>query len=245
MQATNKERLLSALLDSSEIKEMKMKYIIGFAVAAAVAGNAFAEKISLFNGKDLSGWTSVADHNYTGGYTATEPSWFVADGAIRATGTPFGYLKTKACDFNDYTLELEYRWWRKTEKPNSGIFVRLVSENGSFIPRCYENQLCMGCAGDILGLSGSPIAGVKPTTPFNAANPLSGISKVLLSKTTGEKPFGEWNKMKIIVKGDTIKNIINGVESVVVKGIADVPGAIALQSEGGAIEFRNIFVTRQ
>ena len=49
----------------------------------------------LFNGKDLSGWTAVADHDATGGYTATEKTWAVVDGAIRTTGTPFGYLRTK------------------------------------------------------------------------------------------------------------------------------------------------------
>ena len=40
----------------------------------------------LFNGKDLSGWISVEDHDATGGYTATEKTWAVVDGAIRITG---------------------------------------------------------------------------------------------------------------------------------------------------------------
>ena len=30
--------------------------------------------VSLFNGKDLSGWTSVVDHDVTGGHTAKEPT---------------------------------------------------------------------------------------------------------------------------------------------------------------------------
>ena len=56
---------------------------------AALTG-AITEAAELFNGKDLTGWTAVADFNATGGYTAPEPTWYVADGAIRSTGTPFG-----------------------------------------------------------------------------------------------------------------------------------------------------------
>ena len=75
---------------------------------AALAGAA-CHAAELFNGKDLSGWTEVRDHSVTGGYTAAEPTWSVVNGAIRTTGTPFGYLRTRRSDFGDFTLTRKYR----------------------------------------------------------------------------------------------------------------------------------------
>ena len=216
---------------------MKKLVFAGAALAAAVglAGE-------VFNGKDLTGWTSVADHGVTGGYAATEPTWAVVDGAIRTTGTPFGYLRTQRTDFADFKLTVEYRWWRPTAKPNSGVFVRLAKDTGCFIPTCYENQLCLGSACDVFGLGGAAIAGVVPATPYDPAQPLSGIAKALAVGETSEKPFGEWNTLEIDVRGDTLVTTLNGVVRNRVKGLAVRQGAIALQAEGGAVEFRNLKV---
>lgn len=204
--------------------------------------SARAEKVTLFNGKDLSGWTSVADHDVTGGYSADEPTWFVKAGTILTTGTPFGYLRTKRSDFGDFRLHVEYRWWRETEKPNSGVFVRLAAERGTFIPTCIENQLCRGMMGDVLGLAGFRLAGFEPRSPYDPKQPLSGITKVPRKGADVEKPFGEWNVMEIELKGGTLVNRVNGVELNRLTGIAVPAGAIALQSEGGAVQFRNIWV---
>ena len=205
-----------------------------------LAGGAMAESEAFFNGKDLSGWTAVLDYSATGGYSAAEPTWAVVEGAIRSTGTPFGYLRTQRNDFGDFKLTVEYRWWRPTAKPNSGIFVRLAKDTGSFIPMCYENQLCQGSAGDVFGLGGATIAGVVPAEPYTPANPLSGIAKIAAAGETSEKPFGQWNRLEIEVSGDTLVSTLNGVVRNRAKGLAVRKGAIALQSEGGAIEFRNL-----
>ncbi len=214
--------------------------------AAALVGLALlparAEKVALFNGKDLSGWTSVADHDVTGGYTAEEPTWFVKDGTILTTGTPFGYLRTKRSDFGDFRLHVEYRWWRETEKPNSGVFVRLAAERGTFIPTCIENQLCRGLMGDVLGLAGFRLAGFEPRSPYDPAQPLSGITKVPRKGADAERPFGEWNVIEIELKGDALVNRVNGVELNRLTGVSVPAGAIALQSEGGAVQFRNIWI---
>lgn len=216
-----------------------MKALI-LAFAAFVGAVCSAGEV--FNGKDLSGWTSVADHGVTGGYVASEPTWAVVDGAIRSTGTPFGYLRTQRDDFADFKLTVEYRWWRPTEKPNSGVFVRLAKDSGCFIPTCYENQLCQGSACDVFGLGGAAIAGVVPADPYDPAKPLSGIAKALAAGETTEKPFGEWNALELEVRGDTLVSTLNGVVRNRVKGLSVRKGAIALQSEGGAIEFRNLKV---
>jgi hypothetical protein len=203
---------------------------------------ALAQAVELFNGKDLTGWTAVADFNATGGYSAAEPVWHVADGAIRTPGTPFGYLRTKRDDFKNYTLELEYRWWRKTANPNSGIFLRLSDENGSFIPRCYENQLQPASVCSVFAIGGSVLQGVKPRNAYNPADALSGIAAVPARVPSAEKPFGEWNRLKITVEDETVTSYLNGVLMNRVKGVKTPEGAIGLQSEGGAIEFRAITV---
>ena len=224
------------------MKAKDMKSVGGALLAGCLAVLAArAERVELFNGKDLSGWTSVVDHEVTGGYKA-EPTWFVKDGTILTTGTPFGYLRTKRGDFADFRLHVEYRWWRKTEKPNSGVFVRLAAEHGTFLPTCLENQLCRGAMGDVLGLAGLRFAGFEPRSPFDPAHALSGITKAPRKGADVEKPFGEWNVLEVEVKGDTLVNRVNGVELNRLTGISVPKGAIALQSEGGAVQFRNVWV---
>ena len=200
--------------------------------------------VSLFNGKNLDGWTAFLDETkMLAGYVATEETWAVVDGAIRTTGTPFGYLRTKRDDFGDFTLRLEYRWWRKTPiKPNSGVFIRLAKESGRFIPRCYENQLCPDGVCSIFALGGSVLEGVAPRNPYDPANPLSGIASAKPKAPSAEKPFGEWNELVLTVKGDEVVSVLNGVEMNRVKGVKTPKGAIALQAEGGAAEFRNITI---
>lgn len=222
-------------------KEMKTLGCAALVGGAAVFA-AQAEKVALFNGKDLSGWTAVADHDVTGGYSAVEPTWFVKDGTILTTGTPFGYLRTKRGDFGDFLLHVEYRWWRETEKPNSGVFVRLAAERGTFIPMCLENQLCRGAMGDVLGLAGLRFAGFEPRSPYDPAQALSGITKAPRKGADVERPFGEWNVLEVELTGDTLVNRVNGVELNRLSGISVARGAIALQAEGGAIQFRNVWV---
>ena len=211
-------------------------------IALTALVGAACSAAELFNGKDLSGWVSVADNDATGGYTAAEPTWSVVDGAIRTTGTPFGYLRTKRADFGDFKLKLQYRWWRMTERPNSGVFVRLAAETGTFIPRCYENQLDPKGACSIFALGGSVLEGVAPRTPYDPSDALSGIAAAPRKGPSAEKAFGEWNTLEIEAKGDELVSRLNGVEMNRVKGVKTPKGAIALQSEGGAIEFRSVSV---
>ncbi len=213
-----------------------------FVVALLFAPGLHAQQVPLFNGKDLTGFAAHLDFDVLGPYTATEPTWFVTNGTIRTTGTPFGYLRTKRGDYANFKLHVEYRWWRETPKPNSGVFVRLAAENPSFAPTCYENQLCRGKAADVLTLGGTVFANFEPPTSYNPAQPLSGIRCSPHQKPDSEKPFGEWNIIEVEVKGNTLVNYLNGVEQNRVTGLATKRGAIALQSEGGAAEFRNVWI---
>ena len=96
--------------------------------------------------------------------------------------------------------------------------------------------------GDVLALGGAVFEGFTPRSTYTPSDPLSGIIRSPKRNADNEKPFGEWNVMEIELSGDTLVNRLNGVEQNRISGIAALRGAIALQSEGGAIEFRNVWI---
>jgi hypothetical protein len=64
-----------------------------------------------------------------------------------------------------------------------------------------------------------------------------------MSKSS-EKPVGEWNKMEVICKANTIEVIVNGVLQNKGTNVNLLQGSICLQSEGKDIEFRNVYLTK-
>jgi hypothetical protein len=60
------------------------------------------------------------------------------------------------------------------------------------------------------------------------------------NEESSEKPRGEWNSVDIVTKGNTIQVSINGVLQNTGKDVYTDAGQICLQSEGGAVDFRNV-----
>lgn len=187
-----------------------------------------AQKTTLFNGKDLSGWTKVITAEPG---SCPDVTWSVADGVIRCTGKPFGYLMTQQA-YADYKLHVEYRWSRRAEQMNSGIFVHKNGPDNFFLPKAIEAQLKEDNAGDFVLLSKATLNGLE--NPRNL--------RIEKKSPSSEKPFGEWNKVEIVVKGDMIEVRVNGVLQNQGTGAYADAGQICLQSEGGPIEFRNITI---
>ncbi|MFO7937145.1 MAG: DUF1080 domain-containing protein [Kiritimatiellia bacterium] len=182
--------------------------------------------ISLFNGRNLSGWTSVLNSEPN-----ADKTWSVKNGAISCTGQPFGYLMTQQ-SYTDYRLHIEYRWTAKSEQQNSGIFVHKTGPDNYFLPKSIETQLKHGNAGDFVLLSKATVNGVRN----------DGNKRIERLGEPSENAFGEWNSVDIEVKGKQIRSYINGVlQNVGEKAYTD-SGNICLQSEGGPIEFRNITI---
>ena len=66
----------------------------GIVVCLATSADAAekdAKTISLFNGKDLSDWTTYQ----RGSSAKLETAWSVEDGVIICKGSPAGYIRTK------------------------------------------------------------------------------------------------------------------------------------------------------
>lgn len=182
-------------------------------------------KRHLFNGVNLDGWTAVVKDGAEGVFS-------VRDGVISVSGEPFGYLRTNE-RFVDYSLHVEWRY-PEGNAVNSGIFQRVQDEDKVW-PEGIECQLMAGKAGDIVGLSGARIIEVPsdPDHPFTI-KPRNHPGEAI------ELPEGEWNRAEIICKGKNIRIYINGsLENEATLALDG--GFIALQSEGGPIEFRNVY----
>ena len=186
------------------------------------------QKTSLFNGKDFAGWTKVITAE-----PGSDPdvTWTVADGVIRCTGKPFGYLMTQQ-SYADYKLHVEYRWYGTSEQMNSGVFVFKTGPDTFFLPKAVETQLKKGNAGDFVLLSQATLNGLD--------NPK--VRAVKKMADSSEKTDGEWNSVDIIVRGNTIESSVNGVLQNKGQDVYADEGQICLQSEGGPIEFRNVTV---
>ena len=190
----------------------------------ACAGN--DGRTELFNGKDLTGWELVLAPDSA--VPATEV-YTVKDGNIRIAGQPFGYMRTER-KYGDYTFHAEWRW--VGEGANSGIFHR-VQDGDKLWPNAIECQLCSGKAGDFVMLGGSKIEEIECVETFPVKERIGDY----------ENPVGEWNVAEVVCEGNKITVYINGnLQNECTCDSTD--GYIAFQSEGGPIEFRNIYVTK-
>jgi hypothetical protein len=185
-----------------------------------------AAPVQLFNGKDLTGWTfhlSEAD-------AKMEDVWSVRDGVLHCKGKPSGYIRTEK-DYTSYKLTLE---WRFPDKGgNSGVLMRVQAPDKVW-PRSIEAQLASRNAGDIWNIDEFPMK--------TAAERTKG-RRTAKEHETNEKPLGEWNTYEITLDGTNLELKVNGLVQNIATDVEVMPGKIALQSEGGEIEFRNIVLT--
>lgn len=192
-----------------------------------------AQKVEkLFNGKNLSNWNFLVDKNAV----PADQVFFIKDGMIHITGTPFGYMYTKE-KYSDFKLHVEWRWPNGVEA-NSGIFL-LIEETKNPFPNGIECQLHAGDAGDLLLLGGSDIIEFqnRPGTPRPA------FPVVPKARPSSEKPAGEWNEANIYVKDGVITIFINGVyQNTGTNRVKE--GYIGLQSEGKDVQFRTVTLTK-
>ena len=185
-----------------------------------------ASPVAIFDGTSLKGWTPFLP----GGDPAV--TWTVADGVLRCTGTPAGYIATEAL-YTSFILELEWRFDPAKGAGNSGVLVR-VQQPDEVWPTSMEAQLMSGRAGDIWNIGDFPmVTDASRTTGRHTA--MEGAST--------ERPLGEWNRYRIVVDGPVLELYVNGELKNRATGCRTVPGRIALQSEGAWIEFRDIRLT--
>jgi hypothetical protein len=189
------------------------------------------DPIALFNGTNLYGWTYHLEK------PDVKPSdvWSVKDGVLRCAGVPTGYLITKDSNFENYKLSLEWRWPAKGG--NNGVLVHVTKPGELGVwPKCFEVQLQSGTAGE-LWVIGTTLVVKHPDTHVEDRRHKNNI-------TGAEKPLGQWNAMEITCRGNEIEVRVNGYLVNHARNLSQQRGAIALQSEGTPIEYRNIALSK-
>ena len=196
--------------------------------------SSFAQKQeSLFNGKDLKGWTIFVDDK------TIDPNefFYVKNGLIETLGVPVGYIRTNK-EYSNYHLHIE---WRYPEEPtNSGIFLHTTKPDKIWIAH-YQAQLKHENAGDFI------VHGVGVSATIDESVYVSTEEvKPLIAKMhdSNEKKAGEWNSYDIICKGNTIEIKVNGLLQNKATNCSLTKGAIGMQAEGSKIQFRNLWITK-
>ena len=198
---------------------------------------------ALFNGKDLSGWygwnphtsAKLKDEKLAANLKQQREDfanhWRVENGELVNAGT--GPYATTDAEFGDIELHIEYK---TVAKADSGIYLRgtpqvqIWDHNQVFDEKKPDRKPHLGSG----GLFNNP-----PNTP--------GRDPLVLA----DKPFGEWNKFrirqigartwvwlneKLVVDGNVMENFWDRTKPLPAKG------PIMLQTHGGEIRWRNLFV---
>ena len=186
--------------------------------------------VPLFNGRDLTGWVSV---------NCAPETWSVRDGMIHSTGKPICELRTDRM-YENFILELEYQ--HLEAGGNAGVFIwgDALTARGQPFVRAIEVQVLDGrntanytSHGDVFAIHGAKMTPDRPHP--------GGWMRSLPSERRA-RPAGEWNHYRITAANGTIKLAVNGKE---VSGGYDITprkGYIHLESEGGAVLYRNLRV---
>ena len=199
---------------------------------------------ALFNGKDLTGWHGRGTedprkwHALDPGALAEKKKstlkdihahWRVENGVLINDGK--GKYLTTDKDYGNFELLVDYR---TVAKADSGIYLRGIPQVQIWDYTKEGGKWKIGADKGSGGL-------------WNNAKGAPGKDPLVLA----DKPFGEWNHFRIIMKGDLVTVWLN--DKLVVdkaplrnyfdkKGKLPERGPIQLQTHGGEIRWRNIFI---
>ena len=217
-------------------------FFLAFVILYSVLG-AREKSQSLFNGKDLIGWTmDVPAHDKK---PDLPKPFIVRDGMLVSLGKPFGHLLTEK-KFENYRLIVEYRFAGKPG--NCGVLVHASKLRNLYkmYPQSIEVQMNHTHAGDFWCIVEN-IEVPNMITRRGAKEKwgiTEGKARRILNLTDGsEKPVGEWNRMKIECLGDEVKvwvnsELVNHGHSCTAKR-----GKLSIQAEGSEVEFRRLDLT--
>lgn len=185
------------------------------------------EPIVLFDGSSLDAWQA-----FLPGGEDPARTWSIVGDDLVCEGQPIGYLHTRDV-FENFVLELEWRFLPGREPGNSGVLLRLNGEHKVW-PRSIEAQLQHLNAGDIWNIEAMDLApDPSRTSGRRTAKALPG----------NERPHGEWNRYRIVLDRDRLTLEVNGQVQNQATWAEEVAGPIALQSEGAPIAFRRVVLT--
>lgn len=199
---------------------------------------------ALFNGEDLSGWHGMPHYDprklaamseedrakQIAAWTAdTEKHWSVEDGELVNDG--HGAYMTTDREYGDVELLIDYK---TVAKADSGIYLRGTPQVQIWDYTEEGGKWKIGADKGSGGL-------------WNNGKGARGKDPLVLA----DKPFGEWNRFRIVQVGDRTDVWLNGrlvVDRATMENFWDrarplfSKGPIQLQTHGGEIRWRNIYI---
>lgn len=222
--------------------------------------------LAIAPGPNLEGWQEYAwppGNQAAAASMPATPQWHMdpATGTLRCDGTTHTHLLSQTT-YRDFVFEVEWRFLEpELEHYNSGVFVRMVPGQRMM----HQIETRAGKVGVLMGGTvvdgtltylgvaqpgrGGQWRAVWPhiprtwreqivqtnPTPVTHVPPTLGASVPPLVH-----PPGQWNRYQIRCTGSTIVVRTNGTVSSVTDNCQVLEGAIGFESEGYAIEFRQI-----
>lgn len=215
--------------ESDYEKEMINKYL-----ASMPADEGF---VSMFNGKDLSGWQGLVENPVT--RAKMKPAvlakkqleankkvplnWSVKDGMICFSGNGDNLCSIK--EYGDFEMYVD---WKISKDGDSGIYLRGT-------PQVQIWDTSRTDVGAQVGSGGLYNNQKNPAKPLKVA----------------DNPIGDWNTFRIVMTGEKVSAWLNGelvADNVTLENYWDrnIPifpkGAIELQAHGTDLAFRDIYV---
>lgn len=190
---------------------MKQSLIIACLLNLIVVSQLQAQGKKIFNGKNLNCWTAHGTER-----------WYVENGELICESGPdkqYGYLSTDK-SYKNFELKLKFK---QEANGNSGVFFR----------SSIEGTKISGWQCEVAPLN-SHTGGIYESY---------GRGWMIQPKAEDEKwlKVGEWNDLRLVVKGDEVTTYLNGHQMIYIKDekIGKGEGFIALQiHDGGGIKVR-------
>ena len=197
--------------------------------------------VSIFNGRDLTGWKGLVENPIKRRQMDGEAlvkaqkkadevmraDWTVQDGCLTYVGQGFDNICTVK-DYRDFEMYVDWRLDPNGKEPDAGIYLRGT-------PQVQIWDIARVNVGAQVGSGGLYNNQKHKSTPTEVA----------------DNPLGEWNSFYIKMVGDKVTVLLNGVkvvDEVVMENYWDrsqpIPACdqIEMQAHGSLVNFRDIYV---
>jgi hypothetical protein len=195
--------------------------------------------VSLFNGKDLSGWkglvtnpiarSKMSDTELQAAQVIADKKmredWIVKDGLLNFTGNEHGENLATIKQYGDMEMFID---WRIQEKGDAGVYLRGTPQVQIWDTSRREVGAQVGSGG--------------------LYNNQKNVSKPLV---VADNKIGEWNNFHIIMRGDRVTVYLNGIlvtDHIPLENYWDhnlplfAKEQIELQAHGTFVSYRNIYL---